>query len=146
MMHIGTGLLMMIPLVLSFHFFARSAPTSEFYSTVSQVIAAMYLAVAIEFFTGGGVALDGFGRAEFATLLALSWLGLIACFRGLVTAEGAWEPWTAGLAGMGLVASALLVTSNLADRAAVRNSKLVQPVVFVACLAPIAVFIVPLPN
>lgn len=132
--------LMAIPLLVTFDFFFDATTRStDYFTTVAQVIAAMYLAVALEFFSGKGVTLDQFGRSDFAALLTLSWIGLIACIRGIVYPEH----WTAGLAGMGLIASAMLVATNLARRVAIRNPKLVTSVVYVVCLAPLAVLIIP---
>jgi hypothetical protein len=135
--------LMAPPLLVAFDFFARSSPSDEFYSTVAQVIAAMYLATALEYFTAGGVTLDTVDRWEFCVLLAISWAGMMACTRGVVV-DG--EAWTAGLGAMGLVASALLVTSNLAKRVSLHNPKLVGLVGYVICLSSLVLLIIPRAN
>lgn len=136
-----TLILISVPIWISYDFFSSARPGSDYYSTVAQVIAAMYLAVALESFTSGGVTLGRFDQVEFAVLLMISWIGLIACLRGIVVVSE--EAWTAGLGGSGLIAATLLVTSNLANRVSIRNPRLVALVGYIACLAPLVVFIPP---
>lgn len=136
----ATYVLMAFPMGIGYDFFARSAPGVDFYTTVAQVIVAMYLAVALESFVSGGTSLGRSDRAEFAVLLSISWIGLIACLRGIVIPG---ESWTGGLGGAGLIAAALLVTTNLANRVSIANKKLVHWVILIACLAPLPILVPP---
>jgi hypothetical protein len=131
---------MTVPIVISYDFFANSGASESYFTTVAQVIAALYLTVAIEAFVDGGVVLTRSDQVEFGVLLTISWLGLLACIRGVVV-QG--EPWTAGLGGAGLMASIFLVTTTLANRVVLRNPHLVPWVIITACLAPLLILIPP---
>ncbi|WP_460712730.1 hypothetical protein [Nocardioides dilutus] len=111
----------------------------SYYETTAQVIATMYVAVAIEFFAGEGVQLDAAGRAEFVFLLAVSWLGLLDSYGALSQAPSAWTP---SLAAAGLVASVFMVTTALGRRVNLKNAKLVKPVIYVAAFSPVLLLIV----
>lgn len=113
------------------------APGSEaFYGTAAQVIATMYVAVALEFFVGEGVVLDAAGRVEFVLLLGVSWLGLLASFEALSREPHSWSP---SMAAAGLLASVFMVTTGLGHRVNIRNANLVRPVVYVATFSPVLI-------
>jgi hypothetical protein len=117
-----------------------NAPDPDsYYATAAQVIATMYVAVAIEFFAGDGVQLDAAGRVEFVFLLAVSWLGLLDSFGALSRHPSAWTP---SLAAAGLVASVFMVTTALGRRVNLKNAKLVKPVIYVAAFSPVLLLIV----
>ena len=115
------------------------AGTDSYYATVAQVIATMYVAVAIEFFAGDGVELDAAGRAEFVFLLGVSWLGLLDAVGALSRNPSAWTP---SLAAAGLVASVFMVTTALGRRVNLKNTTLVKPVIYVAAFSPVLLLIV----
>jgi hypothetical protein len=117
-------------------------PSKEgYYSTTAQVIATMYVAVAVEFFgEKGGVRLNRLGRLEFLSLLALSWLGLLLSMRAL---DGHTRPWTSSFAASGVVASVFLVTTSLGRLVRPINPELARPIVYLAGAAPVVIFLIP---
>ena len=110
----------------------------SFYATTAQVIATMYVAVAIEFFAGEGVRLDRAGQTEFVFLLGTSWLGMLASVEALRQSPSAWTP---SLATAGLVASVFLVTTALGRRVHLKNAAMVKPVVYVASFCPVVLLL-----
>ncbi len=60
----AAAVLMVVPIAVAYDFFSRANSGADYYSTVSQVIAAMYLAVALESFTGGGVTLGRYDQSN----------------------------------------------------------------------------------
>ena len=108
--------------------------SETFYATSAQVIATMYVAVAIEYFTGDGVELDASGRGEFIFLLAVSWVGLLASIRALTIDA---VPWIPSMVSAGLVASVFLVSTGLGRRVNLKNAAMVKPVVYVASFSPV---------
>jgi hypothetical protein len=85
----------------------------EFYSTTSQVIATLFIAVTVDFFAGRASR----RRAEDAllalVLIAEAWVGFFACVRALAGAQSA---WTVGSAGAGVTAASVLVALALYDK------------------------------
>lgn len=113
--------------------------TEAYYGTAAQVIATMYVAVAVEYFAGEGVQLDAAGRLEFVFLLGVSWLGLLSSFGALSRSPGVWGP---SLAAAGLVAAVFMVTTGLARKVNLKNARLVKPVVYVAAFSPVLLLLI----
>ena len=127
-------------MAIVFRSYWGASDADSYYGTTAQVIATMYVAVAIEFFTGGGVEFDARGRIEFLLLLAVSWLGLLASLQAV---SGNSEDWTSAIAAAGVVASVFLVTTALGRRVILKNEKLVKPIIYMAAFAPVLITLVP---
>jgi hypothetical protein len=116
----------------------------NFYATVSQVIATLFIAIFLGSYSNehplGRNRLD---RAFVLTLLAVSLFGIFACVRGLL---GRGDGLMTGLAAAGLVACFLLVALALVNRIHVFNQEgprnhQVLLVVFLFLIATLTMFV-----
>lgn len=110
-----------------------------FYATVSQIIATLFIAMAVEFFARNkSIWETRFDNFMFLTLVGGSWMGLFACVRGMLEKGTA---LTSGLAVAGLVSASLLVSLALIGQVDQSSSK--RPTrVLLALLLPAMVLII----
>ena len=112
----------------------------SFYSSVSQIIATLFIAIAVEFFytTARMEILD---VVRVVLLTALSWLGLIACVRALA---GDQNSVTVGLAGAGVTAASVLVSLALYEQVTrhqtqdTRAGRMASALIFCFVIIPVA--------
>lgn len=127
-------LLLLLPVLAGLVVAKRWDADAGFYSTVSQIIATLYIAIAVEFFTAERLLWeDGPDQVLVLALLGSSSLGLFACVRGFLIGGGG--PVMTGLAAAGLMACSMLVGLALLRR--IRLSERIPP------MQVLAVFVVP---
>jgi len=81
-----------------------------FYSSISQVIATLFVAITFDFFATEASRKGGLDGVRLLALIAQSWLGFFACIRALATGG---TGVTMALAGAGVTAAAVLVSLAL---------------------------------
>jgi len=84
----------------------------NFYTTISQVIATLFVAIAVEFFTSADKEREGYEVGVLIALVLLAWTGFFACIRALV-GDDTGTSLTAGVAACGLTANVVLVSLTL---------------------------------
>jgi len=82
----------------------------EFYATSAQVIATLFVAIAVEFFPPQAGQRQLRDAVTTLVLVGQSWIGFFACIRALA---GAASGLTVALAGVGVTAAALLLSWSL---------------------------------
>jgi hypothetical protein len=118
-------------------------PGGSFYSDTGQIIATLFVAMAIEFFAFGAKG-ETYDALLAIALLALSWLGLLACIRASAgSATGA----TVALAGTGVTAASTLVSLSLYEKVkggldSHADDLLAAATVILFILAPVLVLII----
>jgi hypothetical protein len=85
----------------------------NFYSSTSQVIATLFIAIAVEFFAREAAATGRLEAIRLVLLVGQSWVGFFACVRALA---GSPTAGTVGLAGAGVTAASVLVSVTLYDQ------------------------------
>ena len=141
------GALIVIVILVGWNAATRfAAGESEYYATVSQVIATLFIAVFLDSFTAEHpLWKDKLDRALVLTLLGISLLGMFACVRGLLHAGNS---VMTGLAAAGVAACLLLVALALgqrihsfANRDAVQTQPLTIVLIFVAAVGGLFIFL-----
>jgi cation transport ATPase len=94
------------------------APGENFYTTISQVIATLFVAIAVEFFTRVATERRPYEAVALLLLMLMGWTGFFACIRALA---GNTTSITAGVAATGVTATELLVSLALYDRIVQRS-------------------------
>jgi hypothetical protein len=94
-------------------------PSENFYASIAQIIATLFVAMMIEFFASEATQRESFDATLVVMLLALSWVGLLACIYALA---GASNGLTVGLAGAGVTSASVLVSLTLYDKVKGRSS------------------------
>jgi hypothetical protein len=118
----------------------------NFYASAAQVIATLFIAIAVEFFAREAAGESALDRLRLVLLIALSWLGFFACLRALAGDPGG---TTTGLAGAGVTAASVLVALTLYDEIRKRNEDSLQGeaigqlIVVMFLAASVAVFFLP---
>lgn len=92
-------------------------PSENFYASIAQIIATLFIAMMIEFFAFNTTHRTSFDATLIIVLLAESWLGLLACIYALAGADGG---LVVALAGVGVTSASILVSITLYSR--VRDS------------------------
>jgi hypothetical protein len=82
----------------------------DFYSSIVQVIATLFVAIAVEFFAREASATGRMEGVRLVLLVGESWAGVFGCVRALA---GSGTAVTAGLAGTGVTAAAVLLALAL---------------------------------
>ena len=85
----------------------------DFYTTISQVIATLFLAVAFQLFARAPTERRPYEAGTVPVLVLVGWTGFFACVRALA---GDATSGTAGLAAAGVVATEVLASLALYDR------------------------------
>lgn len=128
------ALLLLMP-ILTWLAVAKRWPTEDdaYYSTLAQIIATLFIAIAIEFFARDNVLWkDRLDQFMILGLIAISWSGLFACVRALLDGGTA---FTSGLAAAGVMSASVLVSLALFAR--------VRPAVSGPPVRIVLVFLVP---
>jgi hypothetical protein len=118
--------------------------TPDFYTTASQVIATLFVAVAIEFLARAATERRPYEATTLLLLVLMGWTGFFACLRALAgDATGV----TAGAAAGGVTAAQLLTSLALYDLIvrSERGRGLKAGAVWLACgflAAPVLVVVV----
>jgi hypothetical protein len=110
----------------------------EYYSVIAQIIVTLFLAVAIEFFTGSRDRADLLDRVLVFPMIAIAWLGLFACLRAIARGGSA---FTAGVAAAGVSAAADLIAILLYERLKKDEPALAGPIVVALIAAPILILV-----
>jgi hypothetical protein len=119
-------------------------PGESFYSDTGQIIATLFVAMAIEFFAFGAKG-ETYDALLAIALLALSWLGLLACVRA---SAGSATGTTVALAGTGVTAASTLVSLSLYEKVKASgldshaDDVLAAATVILFILAPVLVLII----
>lgn len=108
------GGLLILPVLTGIRVAQRwPSPGGDFYAATSQVIATLFIAIALEFFARGGLGEEKLDRRMIQGLFVLSWFGFFGCVRAMLGGETA---WTSGLAAAGLVSASVLISLVLLAR------------------------------
>jgi hypothetical protein len=119
----------------------------DFYASTAQVIATLFIAIAVEFFareaSRKSAPLD---RLRLVLLIAQSWAGFFACVRALA---GDATAVTVGLASAGVTAASVLVSLTLYEQIRASSEEsgeggvVGQVIVLLFILVPVLVLIMP---
>jgi hypothetical protein len=85
----------------------------EFYSSLAQVIATLFVAIAVDLFASQASRRSVRDALQLLLLIAQSWFGFFACIRALA---GGGTALTAGLAAAGVAAASVLLSLTLYER------------------------------
>lgn len=108
---------------------------NDFYSGASQVIATLFVAIALEFFSRTTPPWsDRLERAVVLCLMAISWAGLFASIRATIDTHGG--PINIALTTAGLMSTSILVCVALFDRIGTTG------LVLTFLLAPVLIMVV----
>lgn len=121
---------------------ARRWPTIDdaYYGAVSQIIATLFIAIAVELFAPDKLVWDDrLDQFMVLSLIALSWSGLFGCARAML---GGGTAFTSGLAATGLMSASVLVSLALFARVTPTKTGPPAKLVFVFLVPPVLLLIV----
>ncbi len=135
------ALLLLFPVLAGVAVAMRWPGASEnFHATVAQIIATLFIAIAVEFYARDKLMWDDkLDQFMVLGLIAFSWSGLFGSIRGMLDDGTA---FTSGLAAAGMMSASVLV--SLALFARVRASSLGPPagIVLVFLFPPVLLLII----
>lgn len=135
------GLMLALPVMVGTAVAIRwGTHEAEFYETVSQIIATLFIAIVVEFFTPKQMLWeDGPDHVLILILLSIGSSGLFGSLRGILGGGG---PIFTGVAAAGLMACTMLVSLALLRR--IRRSERLSPIIVIGVLLLPAIIILSL--
>lgn len=137
--HLVVSMLVLLPLLTGLGV-ARRWPDAdvETYNVIAQLIATLFIAIAVEFARSTVLWEDRLDRLLVQILIGMSWTGLFTCVRALL--DGG-TSLTAGLAAAGLMSASVLVWLALFARMSGSTSGPPASVVLVLLTPPVVLLL-----
>lgn len=134
------AMLLLLPILIGIAVTLRWPDANEnFYEVSSQIIATLFIAIAVEFFGRDKLIWeDKLDQFMVMALIAISWSGLFGCIRAMLNGGSV---LTAGLAAAGLMSASTLVSLVLFARVKALNSAPPTKIVLMFLFPPVLLLI-----